>query len=171
MKNPKIKGNTVLFQNKLWSIEKCFNPNTIQFCIVIVSDKKAFVDYPILYDDGNIRYDFPEKISPYIKNKVVDFYSKLEKLVQINTFEDLREGENFLMINKQFDNAFNEVRVICNDFTELKRDIKYLQFMRYNNPIITKEKFIENITSNKLEFDTFALWKHDFNSSCLFFKK
>jgi hypothetical protein len=68
-------GKSVLFQNNKYSIETYLNNNTNTINIVVVIDK-MFTDWAIKYTTGQVAYDHPEKIAPYIKRKVFNYYQK-----------------------------------------------------------------------------------------------
>lgn len=62
-------GKVVLFQNNKYSIESYFNSNTNDLSIVLVIDQ-FYTDYPIIYDNLDVSYDYPERIPRYIKKKI-----------------------------------------------------------------------------------------------------
>ena len=58
-------SNRVLFQNSKYSIEQYVNCFTGLQSIVIVKDQ-TFTDFPILYDNGFLGFDFSERLPEYI---------------------------------------------------------------------------------------------------------
>lgn len=49
---------------KQWSIEKAGDSS------VLVTDNVTVADYPIIYHNGDIGYNFPELIPEYVKREV-----------------------------------------------------------------------------------------------------
>lgn len=67
-----------LFRNKKYSIESYYFNSKFNLCIV---KDEILVDYPILYDNGDVGYDYPELFPKYIKNKVkkqLELYKEFE---------------------------------------------------------------------------------------------
>lgn len=55
--------------NGRWEIYSFINPYGV-LRIMVVDDRTGYCDYPIMYDDGGIAYDFPERIPKYVREKV-----------------------------------------------------------------------------------------------------
>ncbi len=58
MKTQCTLSNSVIFQNKKWSVETYVNKTTGKIDLVIVKDQ-LLTDFPILYDNKTIGYDHP----------------------------------------------------------------------------------------------------------------
>lgn len=66
--SPEFKG-VVLFQNGIWTIEKCTIPATGKPSLVAI--KLAFYTHFVtIYEDKSIGLDFPERIPKTIKEKL-----------------------------------------------------------------------------------------------------
>jgi len=59
--------NTI-FRNKSWHVY--IGDYHGGRAVVVESQTHAFVDYPIMYRDGTLAWDFPERIPDYIKKVV-----------------------------------------------------------------------------------------------------
>jgi hypothetical protein len=79
MKNKQCSfSSKVLFQNSKYSIEQYVNCNTGLENIVVIKDQ-TFTDFPIMYSDNSLGFDFPEKLPEYIKKKVRFYYPRIRK--------------------------------------------------------------------------------------------
>lgn len=66
-----------LWSGNGWTLKKYKNrKGTVS---ISVENKSGFIDYPIYYDhNGQIAYDYPERIPAAIKKKVDQFYKKMK---------------------------------------------------------------------------------------------
>ena len=85
------RGYRALFNDELWSIEQYFNPNVGKPSLIVASDDPPLIDYPILYDNGNIAWNYPEKVPAYIKSLVHKFYPEIRKTNEAQQFT--RKGD------------------------------------------------------------------------------
>lgn len=61
--------------NGLWEIKLCERDNGSIFIMLEHNPMKgmfSFADYPIMYDDGRIVYDYPGAIPKYVKKAIED---------------------------------------------------------------------------------------------------
>lgn len=56
-------------ENGRWEIHSFINPYGV-LRIMVADDRTGHCDYPIMYDDGGIAYNFPERIPKYVREKV-----------------------------------------------------------------------------------------------------
>jgi hypothetical protein len=61
--------------NDKWVIKSYFNDFTGKKCYTI--EEVYLIDYPIIYENGNIAYDRPEQLPEYVKSTFESFIKEL----------------------------------------------------------------------------------------------
>jgi hypothetical protein len=86
----------------------------------------------------------------------------------VKTVNELIPGRRYNEVSHQFNNAENEIEIICGDYTGLNRDICYAYFTQRG----FKPPKAEDIKSGKAIGVAFAIWQHeiDLNSISIYEK-
>jgi hypothetical protein len=92
-------GHEVLWSNGPWNIEVYTNPNTGTEDLVVVGHTPDnddgpwdHTDYPIIYDDGGIAYDYPVVIPEEVRDKVREIYPTLRESVEFQRGKNPKEA-------------------------------------------------------------------------------
>jgi hypothetical protein len=110
------EGFTVIWRDKKnrWSIEKCRNPHTKEWDLVVVSDD--WVENPIMYSNGDISYDNPYRIPKYVKEMVKKIYHKIRGLEESISFERgidpkeaMRIGNRDIQLTDKIDKTISQL--------------------------------------------------------------
>lgn len=117
--------------------------------------------------------DYPGAIYAYgeteLNEAVQSVYKTIKKIYKernwnnelVTRFEDLREGHKYAFFSKQF-GVTNNVWVVSDDCTELKRKIVYYQYSDRGQKRILKSAMMAMFAADK-DPGVMAMWHTDFN--------
>jgi len=72
-----LSHEEVWWQNDKWAIGVFEGRDIYGRKSLFIADKKTgFVEFPVLYDNGSIGYDFPERIPRYVNDKLYTLIKK-----------------------------------------------------------------------------------------------
>ena len=68
-------AESVVFVYGSWSVERYINPYAKKTSLIVTNGYS--IDYPILYNDGNVTYDRPERYSQKLRDKIKRAYNRI----------------------------------------------------------------------------------------------